>query len=162
MPPSCNCIAGAFNSLRAAPALRGPLRTSARRSFASTHSSTSPILSRTAAAQNTSCQLGRRGQAQGAGYVAGRSRGQIRAFSSSTPRSALKTIEQVRARNKGGVCCILLPIISFRGIILQFPAVTNAYNHSPSTSRPPSSSSAPPRGCMHTLRMRKSAWRGRG
>ncbi|KAF2867122.1 mitochondrial metallochaperone Sco1 [Massariosphaeria phaeospora] len=103
MATPCHCLAGAARSLRAAPALRGsPLRTSsaARRTFASQHSSSSglPVRPKT---QQSPCTLRKQQPGvQSRGWAWGE--GQSRGFSKTAARHKLKTIEEVRARNKGG------------------------------------------------------------
>lgn len=105
MSSSCNCIRGAAKGLRPAAALRLPIRTSARRSFASSPSSRAQA-SRTN--RSTTCLFGAQKEARPIQSVVNSWRGQTRPFSNSTPRQALKTVEQIKARNKGGVR-ILIP-----------------------------------------------------
>ncbi|CAI6337720.1 unnamed protein product [Periconia digitata] len=81
-----NCISGATRALKAA---RLPVQTSARRTLAYTNGCKSDLETKWKA----SCIM----QTQGLGV-----QGQNRAFSSSSPRYKLKTIEQIKTRNKGG------------------------------------------------------------
>jgi hypothetical protein len=74
----------------------------ARRTFAS-HTSNSTSVSRTATRGSLRCLRETRRTALSAGETANNLRSQSRAFSQSTSRSALKTIDQIKARNKGGV-----------------------------------------------------------
>jgi hypothetical protein len=99
MSSACNCIAGASRTLRAAPALRVPVQSTACRTFA-TASTTKPATwlrclarSDAGASSRADVSAGRRLNGVAA---------QTRTFSNSTPRYKLNTIEQVRARNKGG------------------------------------------------------------
>jgi len=120
MSSACNCIAGASKTLRAAPALRLPVQFSARRTFASTHTSKPATSLRIAATNNTSCS------SKANLYAGRRTNGmqeQMRSFSSSMPRHKLKTIEQVRARNKGGpfnLAAALLFIATAGGLYIYF------------------------------------------
>ncbi|KAF2241723.1 mitochondrial metallochaperone Sco1 [Trematosphaeria pertusa] len=102
MASACNCLAGVARSARASPALRVPFRTSARRTFVSSHSSSPAVSLRIAGRNDTACASKSRKLGLQEGRRARSLHEQIKSFSSSTPRQKLKTIEQVRARNKGG------------------------------------------------------------
>ncbi|KAF2856521.1 SCO1 protein [Plenodomus tracheiphilus IPT5] len=96
MSAPSGCIAAASKSLRSAPVARV-----AQRSFASkTPNSTLP--SRMKVRGNAICLRDVQRLQNKQGRAIGTLQGQIRAFSQSTPRSKLKTIDQIRARNKGG------------------------------------------------------------
>ncbi|KAF1972998.1 mitochondrial metallochaperone Sco1 [Bimuria novae-zelandiae CBS 107.79] len=97
MSSTSNCVAGATRALKASPALRLPVQTPARRTFASINSSKATSASPTIAASGPQCAF-----KAGNNALEGARRTQLRTFSSSSSRRALKTIEQVRARNKGG------------------------------------------------------------
>ncbi|KAF2177041.1 mitochondrial metallochaperone Sco1 [Zopfia rhizophila CBS 207.26] len=109
MSVSCNCIAGAMRAIRPASTLRTELhavRTSARRTVTSSHSPSSAIVYRALPKQKTICLPRAQNSIWHGRNLGGNPRkppGQpVRPFSNSTPRCKLKTIEQVRARNKGG------------------------------------------------------------
>lgn len=161
MPPSCNCLGGALKTLRPSPALRrelDALRITPRRTFAASHRPNTAIASRLVAKSDSSCLLRTRnvGQ-QGQGLVGSLRKPlpQSRPFSNSTPRSALKTIEQVRARNKGGVRSLST------NLHLQIHHA-NLLCDSPSISPPQSSSSAPQADFGPTSHTRRNVWHGNG
>jgi hypothetical protein len=89
-------------------------------------------------------------------------RGQARSFTQSASRNKLKTIDQIRARNKGGVCAQS----SFHSRIQEKMLPKNRSHIdmtiSLSTSQQPSSSSQPAAAYMPTSHTRKSAWRESG
>ena len=120
MSTACNCLVGASRTLRAAPALRIPVRITARRTFASYKPSKSTTSLRIAATKAPACS------ASSILYASRRTNSvveQMRVFSSSTPRHKLKTIEQVRARNKGGpfnLAAALLFIATAGGLYIYF------------------------------------------
>jgi hypothetical protein len=98
MSTSCRLAVGAAKALEnsAAPRI-------ARRTFAS--ASSKPIsTSRTATYGSLRCLRETQRTGTEAGHAANGLRGQTRSFSQSASRSKLKTIDQIRARNKGGVC----------------------------------------------------------
>jgi hypothetical protein len=98
MSAPSRCLATASRSLKNTPATR-----IAHRSLAST-TSNSITSSWKATGGNTTClREAQRIQTSGI-RAAGGYQGQIRTFSQSASRSKLKTIDQIRARNKGGVC----------------------------------------------------------
>ncbi|KAF2709779.1 SCO1 protein [Pleomassaria siparia CBS 279.74] len=110
MAPSGNYIQGAVRALRPSSALGRELEafrtTTPRRTFASTQRPKTTIATRPAYTSESSCLLGARnaGSKERIGLV-GSSRKpllQTRTFSNTAPRNKLKTIEQVKARNKGG------------------------------------------------------------
>jgi hypothetical protein len=100
MSASCRLAIGATKALEnsAAPRI-------ARRTFAS--SSNSKATPRTTTHRSLRCLR----EIQRAGIETGRAgsacKAQTRSFSQSASRSALKTIDQIKARNKGGVCSTL-------------------------------------------------------
>jgi hypothetical protein len=94
------CLATATKNLKNRSIATIPQRTitsSTRNSFAT---------SRNATALNTTCLKELQRAQIGVEKSANSLRGQIRAFSQSASRNKLKTIDQIRARNKGGVCSI--------------------------------------------------------
>ncbi|KAF2273659.1 mitochondrial metallochaperone Sco1 [Westerdykella ornata] len=102
MATSCNCVAAAMRSLRPAAAMRLPLRSPPCRTFTSFHHSNLQRSSRTIWRQESARLSGSQRGTQQVQNLANGLRGQSRPFSSSTPRQKLKTIQQVKARNKGG------------------------------------------------------------
>jgi protein SCO1/2 len=78
----------------------------ARRTFAS-HSSNSISAARAATNGSLRCLRETQRSTVEAGKAVGSVRTQTRSFTQSASRSKLKTIDQIRARNRGGVC---LPI----------------------------------------------------
>lgn len=154
MSASCRLAIGATKVLEnsAAPRI-------ARRTFAS--SSNSTATSRTTTHGSLRCLRETQRTVVQAGEAASGLRGQIRSFSQSASRGALKTIDQIKARNKGGVCSA-----SFRPEHWLWISSLGDYdtNKSPSRStlQPPSSSSQPVVECGPTSHTRRSAWRGSG
>jgi hypothetical protein len=161
MSKSCNCIAGAMKGLRPVTTLRLPLQTSARRTFR-----TCPSVAtwRNAETRNTQWDGNlRRSEAQCQNSIGARSLPN-RPFSSSPPRNALKTIEQVKARNKGGVSFFILDISwTLEASIVASRTLRRTDDFcSRSTSQQQSSSSPRQVASMPTSHTRKSAWRGSG
>ncbi|KAF2679472.1 mitochondrial metallochaperone Sco1 [Lentithecium fluviatile CBS 122367] len=120
MSSACNCLAGGTKTLRVAPALRVPVQTSAHRAFASSHSPKPATSLRTVARNGTQCAS--KANSNAARRINGVQE-QMRSFSSSTSRQKLKTIEQVRARNKGGpfnVAAALLFLATAGGLYIYF------------------------------------------
>jgi hypothetical protein len=105
MSSSCNCIAGAVKGLRPTAALRNPLRTAARRSL----TSSSTAAPRITTGQGTLCLRRSEVQPQQWRSAVGSLRSEARWFSNTTSRQKLKTIEQVKARNKSGVSFLWMP-----------------------------------------------------
>lgn len=105
-----NSISGVAKALRAAPStLRMPVQTSARRTLAFSHG----CQLNSEAKSNVQCLL--RNQKLGA------QQGYTRAFSTSSPRYKLKTMAQIKTRNKSGVRMSLLPNVAnifFREFVL--------------------------------------------
>ncbi|KAF2109712.1 SCO1/SenC-domain-containing protein [Lophiotrema nucula] len=101
MSSPCNCVVRSARQLRSASGLRNELRAPTRRTFSSAQSPAAAI--RRAIAQNGRFQAQKAWPQNGNtfGRIA-RDMGGARGFSNSTSKQALKTIEQVRARNKGG------------------------------------------------------------
>ncbi|KAJ4286813.1 Cu-binding protein [Kalmusia sp. IMI 367209] len=102
MSSACSCVSGAARALKSSTALRFPVQTSARRTFASIHSSKNAAASRTIPANSPRCALKAEKKSLGGARRPNGVQGQLRTFSSSPSWQKLKTIEQVRARNKGG------------------------------------------------------------
>jgi hypothetical protein len=94
---SCRLAIGAAKSLEngAAPRI-------ARRTFASCSSKPTPT-SRTTTNGSLRCLRETQSTGINAGQTASGLKVQARLFSQSTSRNALKTIDQIKARNKGGV-----------------------------------------------------------
>lgn len=109
MASSCNCIAGAVGSLRPTAASRvnlNILRSATRRTFASSHNEYAAIPTRTMLNSGTQYLVRWSNKSFQNRSLAGSFRGAYegtRSFSNSASRNKLKTIQQVRARNKGGV-----------------------------------------------------------
>ena len=150
MPPSCNCIAGPLNALRASRPLRPNLSAASVRRWGAQASITRPM--------PVQSQI----QSQ-------------RLFSNSSARWKLKTIEQIQTRNKGGVSelCFLKENSAryFQSIPLSGALSTSFENlkliycfldNSPSISPPRSFSLPPARACGHTSTTRRSGWRDSG
>jgi hypothetical protein len=98
MSTPCRFAAGAARAFESSATPR-----IARRTFASCGSkSTTP--SRTAAGARTQCLRETQRSATALERIARGVQAQTRSFSQTTPRHKLKTIDQIRARNKGGVC----------------------------------------------------------
>lgn len=98
MSTPSRCLVTATRNLKNAPAARISQRTFASSILNSLASQ------RNATARNTTCLRELQRAQNGSGKVASSNRGQTRTFAQSTSRKALKTIDQIRARNKGGVC----------------------------------------------------------
>ncbi|KNG47507.1 SCO1 protein [Stemphylium lycopersici] len=96
MSAPSRCLATATRNLKNAPAARISQRT-----FASS-TSNSLASPRNATARNTTCLRELQRAQNGSGQTASSHQGQTRTFSQSASRRALKTIDQIRARNKGG------------------------------------------------------------
>ena len=161
MPPSYQCIGGSMRTIRPSSTLPRELNVfhiTPQRTFTSSHKPNTPRL---AAISNTPCMLrsGNTGQ-QCQKELESSLRKPFRPFSNTAPRSKLKTIEQVRARNKGGVRLPLYALLSSVHELSGHRADRAFSSHSILPLR--SSSSSLPADYGHTLRMRKSAWRGNG
>jgi len=100
MSAPCRLAIGATRALESGAAPRMARRTLASQSSASTSA-------RAVRGTNTQClresQLSNAGTSRSANSL----RGQTRTFTQSASRNKLKTIDQIRARNKGGVCSCL-------------------------------------------------------
>jgi hypothetical protein len=160
MSKSCNCIAGVMKGLRPATTLRLPLQTSARRTFR-----TCPSVAtwRNAETRNTKWNGNlRRSEAKCQNSIGARSLPN-RPFSNSSSRNALKTIEQVKARNKGGVSFFILDSWTLEASIVASRTLRRTDDFcSRSTSQQQSSSLPRQVASMPTSHTRKSAWRGSG
>ena len=97
MSAPCRLAIGATRALESGAAPRV-----ARRTFVS-HSSTSTS-SRATRGTNTQCLREAQLSSAGTSRSATSLRGQTRTFTQSASRNKLKTIDQIRARNRGGVC----------------------------------------------------------
>jgi hypothetical protein len=155
MSAPSRCIAAATRGLQSNSSPRVTQRT-----FAS-HTSNPVASSRKATAGNTTCLRELQRTQQEAGRAANSVQGQTRTFSQSTSRSKLKTIDQIRARNKGGVCLYFsIYLHGMRGNRNLWPEADLALSHS--TSQQPSSSWQPAEDYGPTSPTRKSAWHGSG
>ena len=97
MAAPMKCMATAVRSNSGPRAARVTHRTFA-------FSTSSPVASsRKPSAGNATCRRGLQTTRIGPKNAASSFQGHTRGFSQSTPRSKLKTIDQIRARNKGGV-----------------------------------------------------------
>lgn len=135
-----------------------PISRITQRSFASStrHPTTS---SRTAPRGNTVCLRAAPKTHRDNGRTWKDLQGQIRTFSQSSSRSKLTTIDQIRARNKGGVSTMYICIShALEGYIERLRIITDA-NDSLSISQLPYCLSQPEEDYGHTLPTRKSAWR---
>jgi hypothetical protein len=101
MAAPTRCMATATRSLQSPQAARITYRT-----FASSTSSPAAS-SRKVAAANTTCLRQLQTARNAYGKAATSCQSQTRNFSQSASRSKLKTIDQIRARNKGGVCLVV-------------------------------------------------------
>lgn len=151
------CLATATKGLQI-----GPVAQAARRTFASRTANSIASL-RTAPGGNTTCLREAQRLRNGGLKNASNMQGQTRTFSQSALRYKLKTIDQIKARNKGGVRAIV-PVES--RILAQVTSeilrmVTNI-NCSLSTSRLPSSSSQLAVDYSPISSTRRSAWHGSG
>jgi hypothetical protein len=97
MAAPTKCMATAMRNISSPQAARVTHRTFA-------FSTSSPVASsRKAAARNLTCRRELQTTQMGLRKAANSCWGHKRCFSQSAPRSKLKTIDQIRARNKGGV-----------------------------------------------------------
>jgi protein SCO1/2 len=97
MTAPCRLAIGASRALESCAASH-----IARRTFAS-QSSTSISAPRTVSARRTQCLREAQKISAGSASTANSLQRQTRSFTHSAPRSKLKTIDQIKARNKGGV-----------------------------------------------------------
>jgi hypothetical protein len=98
MSAPCRISAGLSRTIETTAAPR-----IARRTFAS-HSANLTSASPVTTPGGSICLREARRSTICAGQLASVSRGQARSFTQSASRSKLKTIDQIRARNRGGVC----------------------------------------------------------
>ncbi|KAF2021691.1 SCO1-SenC-domain-containing protein [Aaosphaeria arxii CBS 175.79] len=104
MASPSSCIVGAVKGIGRPSTLQSALRTSSRRTFATTRNSYAASAWNKSGEKGAPCHLQRQMvyRKDLLSRMRGTSAQPARPFSNSTPRSALKTIEQVKARNKGG------------------------------------------------------------
>jgi hypothetical protein len=154
MSAPCRISAGLSRTLEITAAPRIARRTFATRSANLT--STSSVTTR----GGLKCLREAERSAIGAGKLTSASRAQTRSFTQSASRSKLKTIDQIRARNRGGVCHLVCSAYMREAHIVVIQVTNSKSSHS--ILQPRSSSLFPAPGYGRTSRTRRSAWRGKG